>query len=68
MPNMDSVLRSHNARTNKDKVNQSPKKMYNCRIKGNSPLNGKCLSKSVVYKATVNTNNASKEYNYRAYR
>ena len=62
MPNMSSVIKSHNARVIKGKVDKSPKKMCNCRVKNNCPLNGKCLSKSVVYKATVTSNNMSKEY------
>ena len=53
MPNMSSVIKSHNARVIKGKVDKSPKKMCNCRVKNNCPLNGKCLNKSVVYKATV---------------
>ena len=62
MPNMSSVIKSHNARVIKGKVDKSPKKMCNCRVKNNCPVNGKCLSKSVVYKATVTSNNMSKEY------
>ena len=59
---MSSVIKSHNARVIKGNLHKSPKKMCNCRVKNNCPLNGKCLNKSVVYKATVTSNNMSKEY------
>ena len=36
--------------------------MCNCRNKSKCPLKGKCLLKSVIYKATVKTNNNSKYY------
>ena len=34
----------------------------NCRDKDFCPLNGKCLQENVVYKATITTQNESKEY------
>ena len=37
---------------NKDKLEKG-NKLCNCRNKTNCPLGGKCLIKSVVYKATV---------------
>jgi len=61
MKNMGSIIKSHNARINK-KCKQEQEKTCNCRKKDACPLLGKCLSKSVVYKATVNTENKNKQY------
>jgi hypothetical protein len=37
-------------------------KMCNCRQQNNCPLDGKCLSKEVVYQATVKTENKTETY------
>ena len=44
------------------KKEHSEKRSCNCRVKGNCPLDGKCLHKCIVYQANVITNNECKEY------
>jgi hypothetical protein len=39
-----------------------PNKECNCRRKDSCPLNEKCLSQAIVYKATVVSDNVSKQY------
>ena len=56
---MKSVIKSHNALVIKGKVDKSPKKICNFRVKNHCSLNGKKLIKS-VYKTTVRANNKSK--------
>ena len=57
MPNMESVLRSHNNQV--QNKNNSPEavagvtRMCSCRTKSDCPLNGECLKSCIVYKATV---------------
>ena len=53
---MSTVISARNAKLlapPQEKV----EKMCNCRVKNACPLEGKCLSKSVVYKATVKQDN-----------
>ena len=52
MPNMKSFLHKHNAKILKS-TNKTPEKSCNCRIKPNCPLDGSCLSRNIVYQATV---------------
>ena len=55
MPNMASIISSHNSRVSAPTppVPQPEKKTCNCRRGTTCPLNGNCLESSVVYKATV---------------
>ncbi len=41
-------------------ANTNPKKQFNCRDTCKCPLNGECLSGSIVYKATVKSGNDSR--------
>ena len=63
MPNISSVISSHNKRLLQQKSTDSAP-ACNCRDKPNCPLptNGECRSSSVVYKATVETIEENKEY------
>ena len=55
MPNLDAEISKHNRKTleeNKDEFEKG-NKLCNCRNKTNGTIGGNCLTKSVVYKATV---------------
>ena len=68
MPNMNSIISSHNKRLLRE--NEKAKKEEidrnhncNCQVGAEScPLNAQCLSKSIVYKANVTSNNESSVY------
>ena len=75
LPNINNIIANHNKKVLKSQSNSSEenKKCCNCRAGPNScPLNGKCLSTSIIYKATVqseapqNPNNSQKS-NYAEY-
>ena len=62
MPNMANIIKNHNTKI----LNRSPETNElpcNCRIKSECPLNGKCRTKSIVYKASIAaTNLPAKHY------
>ena len=64
MPNIKSVIAKHNKKILNSQV--PPKNVRTCNCsqnnKANCPLDGKCLSDVIVYKASVNTNSDTKEY------
>ena len=54
MPNMEAVIRNNNARVfNENKPSDVSVDMCNCRDTASCPLDGKCLTSSIVYKATI---------------
>ena len=57
MPNVTSIIKSHNNHVLRNgshpAQNKNPARLCNCRNKDQCPLNGACLSTSIVYKATV---------------
>ena len=59
--NMGSIIKAHNNQLLRTKP-EEPKKLCNCRKKDECPLSGKCLTPSVVYKATVTTSDDTKHY------
>ena len=61
MKNMKNLIKQHNTKVLKNQEH-SEKRSCNCRVKGNCPLDGKCLHKCTVYQANVITNNECKEY------
>ena len=61
MKNVGSIIKSHNARVNKKKQ-PTQRKECNCRKKGDCPLNGKCLTSAIIYKATVQESNGNKSH------
>ena len=64
MPNVKSVISSHNKKilsTNTTEQQQTEKDC-NCRNKTECPLEGKCLQKNVIYQATVTTNTTEETY------
>ena len=66
MPNVKNVIDGHNKKirdkSKKIKEQESQEKTCNCRKPADCPLNGQCLTKSVIYQATVTTeDDGSKE-------
>ena len=55
MPNMAAIISSHNAKVLSTASDPNSRKC-NCRNKTACPLNGSCLTESVVYRATVTAN------------
>ena len=64
MPNIASIINNHNRKiiSKLHNINPCPTATCNCKIKSLCPLNGNCLKKSLVYKATLSTDNNSKYY------
>ena len=60
MKNMKNLVKQHNTKVLKNQEH-SEKRSCNCRVKGNCPLDGKCVQKCVVYQANVATNNEFKK-------
>ena len=58
-PNLQKIISRHNAKIQRD-LEAVGKKTCNClkSRKANCPLNGKCLTESVVYQATITTSEA----------
>ena len=56
MPNVKQAVDGHN-KTKLSQTNTSDENTCNCRNKKRCPMNGKCLVKSLVYQATVTTDN-----------
>ena len=53
MQNVASIIRNHNKRTVRNNQSPSPERACNCRKPDQCPLEGKCLTAGLVYKATV---------------
>ena len=64
MPNLEKEISKHNQKTllNFDVVDDNNRKLCNCRIKPNCPVDGKFLTKGVIYKATVSYKNKNHIY------
>ena len=65
MPNLEKEISNHNHKTlqNANKTSEDKdKKLCNCRVKSNCPVNGECLTKGVIYKATVSHENNERIY------
>ena len=61
MSNMEAIIKNHNAKIINQK-SDTLERTCNCRIKDKCPLNGKCLLKDIVYKASVKTESSLKIY------
>ena len=59
---MANILAAHNKRLLKSHNGKSEFKPCNCRYKPSCPLNGNCRDKAIVYQATVQTKDQSKNY------
>ena len=55
MPNMAKIIKNHNTRILNSKTDSSEELPCNCRKPNECPLQGKCRTKSIIYKATVTT-------------
>ena len=64
MDNMKKILNSHNKSILNEKNDENERKC-NCRDKSKCPLNNKCLTSNIVYKADIITNNT--ETNKKSY-
>ena len=65
MSNVRSIITSHNTRISRRSQSQNINTdNCNCRNKHACPLQNKCMSKDVVYKATVITNNTQDTKHY----
>ena len=60
MKNMKNLIKQHNTKVLKNQEH-SEKRSCNCRVKGNCPLDGRCVHECVVYQINVATNNECKE-------
>ena len=58
---MKNLIKQHNTRVLKNQEH-SEKRLCNCRVKDNCPLDGKYLHKCIVCQVNVITNNECKEY------
>ena len=61
MPNIGSIISSHNKKV-LGQTSNITEKGCNCKRGTTCPLDGKCLTKSLVYKAEVKVNNTSSNY------
>jgi hypothetical protein len=64
MNNVKSAIQSHNARLLREPPStpSDTDKTCNCRRKDTCPLDGNCLVKNIIYKATVKTSTQEMEY------
>ena len=63
MPNMKSIISSHNKHVLSNANAPTPQPdTCNCRKKSDCPLEGKCLQTNVIYQATVTTETATETY------
>ena len=62
MPNMKKIIDNHNKKILNDKNSEKVEKSCNCKNRDKCPLDGKCLSQCIIYKATVETGNNNKFY------
>ena len=60
MPNIGMIIKNKNMKLLSNDTNSE--KRCSCRNKNNCPLNGKCLSKSLVYEAEVKTDTENFRY------
>ena len=62
------LIQGHNKKTLRNtekfetKNTETDKSLCNCRDKSQCPLENKCLTNNVIYKATVTTKNETKQY------
>ena len=63
MPNISSIIRSHNQKVlSEEPADQIPG--CNCRVKESCPMEGKCLTKSIIYRANVTNDQNQDTANY----
>ena len=57
MPNIDNIIKSHNASILNPDKDQENAKESSCRNKDSCPLDNKCLPKSIIYQANLSCDN-----------
>ena len=57
--NMANIIKSHNQKILNENNEASDKKKCNCRSKNLCPLDGACLTKNIIYEATVTTSSGN---------
>ena len=63
MPNMSQIISSHNKSIlAKNEIPHTKKCLCNCRTKSDCPLQNRCLETSLIYKATVKSENVERVY------
>ena len=62
-PNLKRIIAAHNAKLLRESEPNNNQKMCNCRKDRVCPLGGKCLTKNVIYQATVTPTNPPSEPN-----
>ena len=58
------ILKKHTSTLNSGRLNKDDEKLCNCRQRENCPTDGKCLTKSVVYKPEVTTTDDNARQTY----
>ena len=66
MPNMSTLIKAHNNSMRRNETYQQAENNKgsecNCRNNDNCPLDGKCQTRSIIYKATVVSGEEEREY------
>ena len=62
MPNVKSIISSHNRKLLDSNINHTTTPPCNCRKKNECPLDGRCRINSIVYDATTSVGNIIKHY------
>lgn len=62
LPNMQSIIKAHNARVITQSKHDAAQILCKRRSKESCSLRGECLAWSIIYKATVATNQTRKSY------
>ena len=65
MPNIKTIVSSHNQQIINPTNNKENQKLCNCQIKVNCPMNNECMTTNIIYEATLtspNKNNTTKKY------
>ena len=66
MDNMTNIINSHNRKIT-NPYNETNGKTCNCRNKNNCPLDKKCLTDKIAYKAEVETNDGFNDLSKKVY-
>ena len=64
LPNFDRTVKAHNRRILSDNNNDTSSRTCNCYRNRECPLDGKCLSKNIVYQATVSRPDSNRVETY----
>ena len=64
MPNIKQKINNHNRKLLNQHTTQPTTRTCNCRIPANCPMEGKCLTKCIVYQATVETSDSKPPEKY----